>query len=191
MPCSFGPQAGHAIAKTTPAWSATRPPLQVIRVTPCARQLCTTAAVVQVIVSRHVRDDVLRLISRVFAEVGDLAPRDTVLQAHVHLLLDDPDAVAQLLSKLVEDGDEQQLLLALQIAFDLFDNDVYVRGFERLLASALACALCSRAVFVSKCASHAFSQRASLRLASACVGGCHLLARCQHRSLRRVVWTCL
>ena len=77
--------------------------------------------------SRHVRDDVLKLIVRIFGELDGLAPQDRVLQCQSLMTLEQPEQVAEILSKLVESGDEKSYLLALQIAFDLFDNDVYVR----------------------------------------------------------------
>ena len=87
----------------------------------------TITSAVQVIVSRHVRDDVLKLIVRIFGELDGLAPQDRVLQCQSLMTLEQPEQVAEILSKLVESGDEKSYLLALQIAFDLFDNDVYVR----------------------------------------------------------------
>jgi hypothetical protein len=84
----------------------------------------------QVIVSRHVRDDVLRLIVRIFGELDNLQPEDRLMQCHSLMLLDRSEDVAAILSGLVESGDEAQYLLALQISFDLFDNDVYVRAYS-------------------------------------------------------------
>lgn len=79
------------------------------------------------VVSRHVREEVLRLMVRLFEEVGELAPEDSVTLCKSLMVLDEPEKVAAILSRLVQDGDEKKFLLALQISFDLFDNDVYVR----------------------------------------------------------------
>jgi 26S proteasome regulatory subunit N2 len=77
--------------------------------------------------SRHVREEVLRLIVRMFDEVGELASEDCVTQCKSLMVLDEPERVAAILSRLVQDGEEKKFLLALQLSFDLFDNDVYVR----------------------------------------------------------------
>ena len=81
----------------------------------------------KVVVSRHVREAALRLVVRMFEEQGDLGAGDWIRVCQTLVVLDDADKVAAVLGRLIEAGEPKQFLLALQIAFDLFDNDVYVR----------------------------------------------------------------
>lgn len=99
----------------------------------------------QVIVSRHVRDDVLHLVVRILRELDGLSAEDRLLQCRSLLALDRAGEVAEIVSELIEDGDKRQFLLALQICFDLFDHDVYVRPSSDLLAKAMF-AICMKAV---------------------------------------------
>ena len=92
------------------------------------------------VVSRHVREDALKLVVKLFAEAGELSAEDNVLRCKSLMVLDDATQVAAILSDLVDSGDERKFLLALQIAFDLFDNDVYVRLLSRQLPPGATCA---------------------------------------------------
>ena len=80
------------------------------------------------VVSRHVRDQAFQLVVKLFAEAGELTPEDNVLRCKSLMVLDDAEQVADIIASLVASSDERKYLLALQIAFDLFDNDVYVRS---------------------------------------------------------------
>lgn len=81
------------------------------------------------VVSRAVREPVLRLIVATFQELAaQLGPGDWVAVAQALSELDEADEVATLLVQLLDGcgGTGNDALLALQIAFDLFDNDVQV-----------------------------------------------------------------
>jgi 26S proteasome regulatory subunit N2 len=89
--------------------------------------LCYALEATKSVVSRHVREAALRLIVRIFEEVGTLEGSDWIRLCQQLVVLDEPDKVATILSRLIESGDHKKMMLALQISFDLFDNDVYVR----------------------------------------------------------------
>jgi 26S proteasome regulatory subunit N2 len=92
--------------------------------------LCYALDATKSVVSRHVREAALRLIVRIFEEVGTLGTleaSDWIRLCQQLVVLDEPDKVAIILSRLIESNDHKKMMLALQISFDLFDNDVYVR----------------------------------------------------------------
>lgn len=86
-----------------------------------------TLTLTQTVVSRAFREDVTRLVIRLYEGVPDISAGDWVTVCQCLMLLDDANEVARVLGSMLESADEDRSLLAYQIAFDLFDNDMQVR----------------------------------------------------------------
>lgn len=114
-----------------------------------------TLSVAKTVVSRAFREQVLRLVIRLYETVPQIGAEDWVTVCQCLMVLDDANEVARVLGEMLESADESRALLAYQIAFDLFDNDMQVRppclpcaATSALLALAPA-ALLSRMLWVA------------------------------------------
>jgi len=91
-------------------------------------EICMT-----LIESRSFRNQVLRVLVKLYM---NLATPDFINVCQCLIFLDDPDAVADIMEKLVK-ASEGQTLMAYQIAFDLYENasQQFLSGIRRVLRS--------------------------------------------------------
>ena len=85
------------------------------------------------VVSRAFREQVLRLIIRLYEQLANIQPHDWVTVCQCLMLMDDADEVARILGSMLESDDALRNLLAFQIGFDLFENDMQVRTVPRCI----------------------------------------------------------
>jgi 26S proteasome regulatory subunit N2 len=88
-----------------------------------------TLSVTKTVVSRAFREQVLRLVIKLYEGVSEIGAGDWVTVCQCLMVLDDAVEVAKVLGRMLESEDDSRALLAYQIAFDLFDNDMQVRSY--------------------------------------------------------------